>query len=447
MTKTELKEKWNIMLDLLYTSMERIKVDTWIRPLTPVKLSERQETIYLKTSGGNSSVYQNSISNYGAQLDEACRRALGKVYKLEVVDTEPLDEEEDMGPIPEEKSYGFNPRYTFETFVQGPNNQLALAACLAIADKGYVNAYNPLFLYSGPGLGKTHLMHAVGQYIIKKFPKKKVMYVSSEAFTNELVTSIQEKSTDKFRNKYRKLDVLLFDDVQFISGKTATQEELFNTFNDLYNERKQIIFTSDKPPLELVGIPERLTSRFGQGLPVDIQAPEYETRVAVLKNLAILSEVELTPQVNEMLDVIAQNVSTNVRDLEGAFTRVHATSQLLGKSMNKDLAKMVLTDIFNNTKTKEITPDTIKKAVSKYFGVKISDMESEKRAKNIAFPRQIAIYLIRANTNYSLPQMGKLFGGRDHTTIRHSYEKIAEEIKTDRELQNIVETISGQIEE
>lgn len=447
MTKTELKEKWNIMLDLLYTSMERIKVDTWIRPLTPVKLSERQETIYLKTSGGNSSVYQNSISNYGAQLDEACRRALGKVYKLEVVDTEPMDEEEDMGPIPEEKSYGFNPRYTFETFVQGPNNQLALAACLAIADKGYVNAYNPLFLYSGPGLGKTHLMHAVGQYIIKKFPKKKVMYVSSEAFTNELVTSIQEKSTDKFRNKYRKLDVLLFDDVQFISGKTATQEELFNTFNDLYNERKQIIFTSDKPPLELVGIPERLTSRFGQGLPVDIQAPEYETRVAVLKNLAILSEVELTPQVNEMLDVIAQNVSTNVRDLEGAFTRVHATSQLLGKSMNKDLAKMVLTDIFNNTKTKEITPDTIKKAVSKYFGVKISDMESEKRAKNIAFPRQIAIYLIRANTNYSLPQMGKLFGGRDHTTIRHSYEKIAEEIKTDRELQNIVETISGQIEE
>lgn len=448
MTKTELREKWNTLLDLLYTSMERLKVDTFFRPLTPVKLSEKKETIYLKTAGSNSSIYQNSINNHKEFLSEAIRKAFGKDYKLEVVDTEPPDDEEDdQSPIPEEKSYGFNPRYTFENFVQGPNNQLALAACLAITDKGYVKEYNPLFLYSGPGLGKTHLMHAVGQYIIKHFPKKRVMYVSSEAFTNELVTSIQEKSTEKFRNKYRKVDVLLFDDVQFISGKSATQEELFHTFNDLYNARKQIIFTSDKPPLELVGIPERLTSRFGQGLTVDIQAPEYETRVAILKNLAILSEVEMTPEVTDMLELIAQNVTTNIRDLEGAFTRVHATSQLLGSPLNKDLAKMVLTDIFNNTKTREVTPDVIKKEVSKYFGVKISDMESEKRSKNIAFPRQIAIYLIREHTNYSLPQMGKLFGGRDHTTIRHSYEKIAEEIKTDKELQDIVETIYRQIEE
>ena len=448
MTKAELKEKWNVVLDLLYTSMERLKVDTFFRPLTPVKLSEKKETIYFKTAGGNSKLYQTNINNYAESLAEACRKSFGKVYKLEVVDIEPPDDEEDDGsPIPEEKSYGFNPRYTFESFVQGPNNQLALAACLAIADKGYVKEYNPLFLYSGPGLGKTHLMHAVGQYIIKHFPKKRVMYVSSEAFTNELVTSIQEKSTDKFRNKDRKVDVLLFDDVQFISGKSATQEELFHTFNDLYNARKQIIFTSDKPPQELVGIPERLTSRFGQGLPVDIQAPEYETRVAILKNLAILSEVKLTPEVNGMLDLIAQNVTTNIRDLEGAFTRVHATSQLLGSPMNKDLAKMVLTDIFNNTKTREITPDIIKKEVSKYFGVKVSDMESANRSKNVAFPRQVAIYLIREHTNYSLPQMGKLFGGRDHTTIRHSYEKIVEELKTDKELQETIDTIYRQIEE
>ena len=272
------------------------------------------------------------------------------------------------------------------------------------------------------------------------------MYVSSEAFTNELVSSIQEKSTEKFRNKYRKVDILLFDDVQFISGKVATQEELFNTFNDLYNARKQIIFTSDKPPQELVGIPERLTSRFGQGLSVDINPPEYETRVAILKNMAILSEVELTPEVTDMLDLIAQNVTTNIRDLEGAFTRVHATSQLLGSPLNKDLAKMVLTDIFTNTKTKEITPDIIKKEVSKYFGVKVSDMESANRSKNVSFPRQIAIYLIREHTNYSLPQMGKLFGDRDHTTIRHSYEKIAEEIKKNKDLQETIETIYRQIE-
>ena len=447
MTKAELKEKWNNVLDLLYASMERLKVDTFFRPLTPVKLSEKKETIYFKTAGANSKVYQSTINNYADILQDACRKTFGKAYKLEVVEIEPDDDEDekDPSPIPEEKSYGFNPHYIFENFVQGPNNQLALAACLAVADKGYVKEYNPLFLYSGPGLGKTHLMHAVGQYIIKHYPKKRVMYVSSEAFTNELVNSIQEKTTDKFRNKYRKVDVLLFDDVQFISGKNATQEELFNTFNDLYNARKQIIFTSDKPPQELVGIPERLTSRFGQGLSADIHPPEYETRVAILKNLAILSKVELTPEVNELLDIIAQNVTTNIRDLEGAFTRVHASSQLLGKPMDKDLAKMVLTDIFN-TKTKEITPDTIKRAVSKYFGVKVSDIESEKRSKNVAFPRQIAIYLIREHTNYSLPQMGKLFGGRDHTTIRHSYEKIAEECKTDQELQETIDTIYQQIE-
>ena len=438
MTKTELNEKWNSVLELLYAGMERIKVDNFFRPLTPVKLSEKQETIYLKTPGSNRSVYQTIINNNLAPLSDACEKIFGKKYKFEIVDKEPDPEDDD-------KETEFNPYYTFENFVQGPNNQLASAACLAIADKGYVKEYNPLFLYSGPGLGKTHLMHAVGQYITKKFPKKKVKYVSAEAFTNELVNAIQEKTTDKFRNQYRKVDVLLFDDVQFISGRNATQEELFNTFNDLYNARKQIIFTADKPPQELVGIPERLTSRFSWNMIADIQPPDYETRVAILKNLATLSDIELTPEVNEMLEVIAQNVTTNIRDLEGAFTRVTATSHLLGLPLDKELPKTVLTDIFSNSKTKEITPEEIKKAVAKYFSLKVSDLESEKRSKNIAFPRQVAIYLIREHTNYSLPQMGKLFGGRDHTTIRHSYEKMAEEIKTDRNLQETVDIIYDQI--
>ena len=260
MTKSELKEKWESMLNLLYADMERIKVDNFFRPLTPIKLSEKQETIYFKTPGSNPSVYQTILNNNKAPLSDACVKVFGKPYKFEVVEIEPDDDDDEKhpNPIPEDRASGFNPSYTFESFVQGPNNQLASAACFAIAEKGYVEDYNPLFLYSGPGLGKTHLMHAVGQYILHKNPKKRVMYVSSEAFTNELVTAIQEKSTEKFRNKYRKVDVLLFDDVQFISGKPATQDELFNTFNDLTLAKKQIIFTSDKPPRNSSAFPKGL---------------------------------------------------------------------------------------------------------------------------------------------------------------------------------------------
>ena len=445
MTKTELKEKWNQILDLLYKDIERLKVDNFFRSLTPVKISEKKNTIYLITAGAASSFYQNMINNYKSYLDAACESVMGKVYTMEVVENEPSDEQDE--PVPEDPGYGFNPRYTFDTFVGGPNNQLALAACVAIADKGYAKEYNPLFIYSGPGLGKTHLMHAVGQYVKQHFPKKRVMYVSSEAFTIELIKAIQDKNQEKFRNKYRKVDLLLFDDVQFISGKESTQEEVFHTFEALYNAGKQIIFTSDKPPKELEGIPERLQSRFSWGLPADIQPPGYETRVAILNNIATLSEVEITQSVSEVLDVIAQNITTNIRELEGAFNRVNAIAKITGTEITKDLAKRVLTDIFDTPKTREITPETIKKAVAKYYGIKVSDMESEKRSRNIAYPRQIAIYIIRENTNYSLPQIGKLFGGRDHTTIRHSYEKLCEEIKKDKDLRSAVENIMATLEE
>lgn len=451
MTKTELKENWEKMLEIVEKKVDRLKVDTFFRPLTPIRLSERKDTIYLKTAGSNSSFYQNMINNHKAFFEEACVAVLGKTYRIEVADDLPDEEEEDdvkkPNPIPEEQNIGFNPRYTFDTFVKGPNNQLALAACLAIASaKGYSKEYNPLFIYSGPGLGKTHLMHAVGQYVIQHFPKKRVMYVSSEAFTNEYVAAVRiDKDMEKFRNKYRKVDLLLFDDVQFMSGRKETQEELFNTFDALYNAHKQIIFTSDKPPKDLVGIPERLTTRFSWGLPVDIQEPEYETRLAILLNLATLNGIEITDDVQELLSVIAENVKGSIRELEGAFTRVHAMAELQGKQMNKELAKSVLTEVFN-IKSKEITPDAIKRAVSKYFGVKISDMEGEKRSKNIAYPRQIAIYLIREHTNYSLPQMGKLFGNRDHTTIRHSYEKMVKEIETSEDLRQTVDHIFEMVE-
>ncbi len=438
MTKSELKENWENILKNLYSSMEKLKVDTFFSPLTPVKLSEKEEKIYFITSGANSSFYQNMINNYRGELSSACEAVLGKPYTMDVVDSEPADTEDT--PVPEDPDYGFNPRYSFDSFVQGPNNQLALAACLAIADKSYVREYNPLFIYSGAGLGKTHLMHAVGQYVIKKFPRKRVMYVSSEAFTNELVKSLQEKKQESFRNKYRKVDLLLFDDVQFISGKQATQEELFHTFESLYNSRKQIIFTSDKPPKDLDGIPERLQSRFGWGMPVDIQTPDYETRLAILKNLAILSGVALTEEVNAMLQVISQNIITNIRDLEGAWNRVHGMSKLQNIEMNPEMAKKVLTDIFD-TKKSILTPDSIKKCVAKYFGLKSSDLESPKRSKNISFPRQIAIYMIRENTESSFPELGRLFGGRDHTTVRHSYEKMKKDILKNEPLRNTVNKI------
>lgn len=439
MTKSELKENWKNILQNLYSSMESLPVNIFFSPLEPVKLSERELKIYFTPpKGGSSSFYQKRIENYQKELSSACESVFGKAYNMEVVDSAPIDTED--SPVPEDPSFGFNPRYTFDSFVQGPNNQLALAACLAIADKGFVREYNPLFIYSGAGLGKTHLMHAVGQYVIKKYPKKRVMYVSSEAFTNELVKSLQEKRQEDFRNKYRKVDLLLFDDVQFISGKQATQEELFHTFESLYNFRKQIIFTSDKPPKDLDGIPERLQSRFGWGMPVDIQAPDYETRLAILKNLAILSGVTITDEVNEMLQVISQNIITNIRDLEGAWNRVHGMAKLQNLKMSPSMAKKVLTDIFDTKKT-TLTPQSIKKCVAKYFGFKSSDLESKKRNQSISFPRQIAIYLIRENTNSSYPQIGEMFGGRNHSTILHSYNNISKAVSKDDNLRNTIDNI------
>ena len=289
-------------------------------------------------------------------------------------------------------------------------------------------------------------MHAIGNYVKKTNPKKKILYVSSESFTTELISAITNKTQAQFKNKYRSIDYLLFDDVQFIAGKKSSEEELFNTFDILHSKGKQIVFTSDKAPSELGDFPERLSTRFAWGMIAEVKEPEYESRMAILQNKAIISELDINdPKLIQALDMIAMNCKGNVRELEGAFQRVVAHAALINDDITTDLVKKVLTDIFT-VKEKEITPEKIKKTVANYFGLKTSELESAKRARNIAYPRQIAIYLIREKTNYSLNQLGDLFGGRDHTTILHSYEKIKSDIKTNGELKNTIENLERQID-
>ena len=443
MTKKELKDCWDKALVLMRGRVDQLVINAFLSPLTPYKLSERDQKLYLYApKESNYAFYQNSVKNYTTDLTYCLNEVFGKPYSVEVTEKETDQDTEDIFSAED----SLNPKYTFESFVDGPNNRLAYAASISVAE-GYSRQYNPLFLYGGSGLGKTHLMHAIGHYVSQKRKKKKYIYVSAETFTTELIEAIRNKTQQAFKDKYRKVDYLLFDDVQFIAGNKAVEDELFNTFEALYNANRQLVFTSDRPPKELNGIPDRLISRFNWGLPVDIQPPEYETRMAILKNKAILEGLDISDQnLVAVMDVIAQSVVSNIRELEGSFTRVLAHSTLTGEKIDLSLAKKVLTDVFK-AKDSELNPADIKKAVSSYYKIKVSEMESSKRARNISYPRQIAIYMIRELCpNYSFPKLGELFGGRDHTSILYSYEKIRDEIKTSPELRDIIENIKSSLD-
>lgn len=446
MTKAELTQKWEAVIGYFTDKnpQEKLLADSFFRVLEPVKVSEKEGKLYLAPPfGRDKGFFLNMVKKNQEDLMEGITSVFGKPYIAEVTDSATPDNED-----PYEAEDPLDPRYTFEAFVVGNNNMLAYSAAVSVAES-FSKKYNPLFLYGGSGLGKTHLMHAIAHYVRQNKPRKKFLYVSAETFINELSEAIRTKTQQQFKNKYRKVDYLLFDDVQFIAGKNAATEELFNTFDALDNANKQIVFTSDRPPKELADIPERLVARFSQGLPIDIQPPEYETRLAIIKNKAIVENLNINdPNLISVMEVIAGNIESNIRELEGAFTRVVAHSSLSGEQITVNLAKKVLTEVFG-TKNKEATPAIIKKTVANYFGIKVADMESPKRSRNIAYPRQIAIYLIReiSNNKYSLPQIGELFGGRDHTTILHSYEKICDELKTSPELRATIETIKSQIEE
>ena len=333
---------------------------------------------------------------------------------------------------------GLKPEYTFETFVVGKNNEFAHAAALAVAEAPST-AYNPLFLYSGSGLGKTHLMHAIGNEILKNNKNANVLYVTSEEFTNQLVNSLKDNTMEQFRNKYRNIDVLLIDDIQFIAGKDRTQEEFFHTFETLHNNGKQIIISSDRPPKEINLSEERLRGRFTWGLMADISNADYETRFAILKKKAQIENFIVS---DEILSNIATKINTNIRELEGALNKLIARASLINTPITMEMSEWAINEIISS-KEKVISSEYIQETVAKYFNVDVKDIVGQKRSADIVFPRQIAMYLCRSIPQISLPQIGKDFGGRDHTTVLHACNKIEKEIKINKNTKMIVDSVKN----
>lgn len=330
-----------------------------------------------------------------------------------------------------------NPRFTFDRFIIGSSNRLASAACMAVADHP-AQAYNPLFLYGGVGLGKTHLLHAIGNAALDRDPEINVLYVSSEKFTNDLIESIRRQQTEEFRIRYRNIDILLIDDIQFIAGKDATQEEFFHTFNTLHTVGKQVVMTSDRPPKAILTLEERLRSRFEWGLIVDIQMPDYETRTAILRTKAEQMTVDVPANV---IDFLAQRIQSNIRELEGSLNRVVAYAKLNGTAITVDSAAAALSDLLDTSHKKRVTGDIILRTVCEYYGVDMRAVQGRGRSRNIVGPRQVAMYLLREETDASLVDIGAMLGGRDHTTIMYGCDKIAEEITTDNRLKQEINSI------
>lgn len=415
--------------------------NSWLAPAVPaaMDINSKSFTIQVENSLNKSMIEKK----YRELIEEELKNATGVDYTLFVY----AKEEQDEIPRPPEKpSYipaNLNPRYTFDSFVVGNANRLAHAAALAVAkDPG--KAYNPLFIYGNVGLGKTHLMHSIAHYILDNNPEAKVLYVSSETFTIELINSIREHKNEEFRNKYRKIDILLIDDIHFLAEKDMTQEEFFHTFNTLYESGKQIIISSDRPPKEIKALEERLVSRFGWGLIADIQPPDFETRIAILQKRASIENINVPVSVMEL---IAHNIKSNIRELEGALTRISAYSHLMGKTITLELAEEALQNIFASKKSRSLNPDFIQETVANYYSISKEDLKGSKKPKNIAYPRQIAMYITRNLLDLSYPQIGEIFGGRDHTTVMHAYTKIQNDMAENPDLAREIRELEKRIKE
>ncbi len=435
---SNLDQIWESVLSLIKVELTEVSFNTWLKSIEPISLKEGKVILGAPndfTKGILEGRYINLIRNAIKQITKENYDISFVVpgEEINVITQSPKEKLEDKSIIKSQ----LNPKYTFNTFVTGKSNEFAHAASLAVAEAP-AQAYNPLFIYGGVGLGKTHLMHAIGHFILSENPDAKVVYVSSEKFTNELINSIREYKNEEFRNKYRNVDVLLIDDIQFIAGKEGTQEEFFHTFNALHENNKQIIISSDRPPKDIPTLEDRLRSRFEWGLTTDIQTPDLETRMAILRKKANLENLEMP---DDVMLLIADKIHSNIRELEGALIKVVAYSSLTNKSITIELAEEALKDIISNHKSVEITVDLIKDKVSKKFGIRMDEFNSKKRTRAIAYPRQIAMYLTRDLTDLSLPKIGDEFGGRDHTTVIHACEKISNDILSDHMLRKKINDI------
>jgi len=436
----DFKAVWQDALNLLENALSQVVFDSLIKPITP--MSYENGVLTLKT---HDDFHKPTIhGRYFHEITRAVRSLTDEDVDIFIISPEDLNQPKDTRNLKHNyEKTNLRQRYTFDTFVPGKCNELAYAGARAVAETpGEAEGYNPLFLYGGVGLGKTHLIHAVGNQILDLFPHLKVMYVPSDTFTNEFITAIREKTAQDFKKKYRNVDVLLMDDVQFLAGKEETQEEMFHTFNNLHSKKKQIVITSDVPPRELKELEDRLTSRFASGLTADVTIPDYETRTAILEKKLHLEREEFPQQVKEF---IIRNIVSNIRDMEGALNKVMAYSRLAKKTITLELAQEALKDQLIGLKKPVITMDYIADVVSSHFKVTRDDLNGRKRTQNIVLPRQISMYLCRKILDVSLPDVGKFFGGRDHTTVIHSCEKIAGELETDEKLRLTVEDLEIRI--
>ena len=427
---------WELFLkDIEKKSMSSVTYNTWFSRMLPKSWDYENKKIIISVP---SQFIRDYLVNNKRHFD-LVKKCLFEVTGIDF-DLNIISEDEAKNVVLNKNNDSFddnfqstrlNPKYSFESFVVGKSNEFAHAASLAVAEnyedprKSYSN---PLFIYGGVGLGKTHLMHAIGNFIINQDPTKKILYVTSEQFTNELINSIQKNKNEEFRNKYRKVDLLLIDDIQFIADKDRTQEEFFHTSNELHEANKQIVLTSDKPPKEIKSLEERLISRFAWGLVVDIGQPDLETRIAILRSKANVEGFDVS---EDVINYIAENVKSNIRELEGALSRVVAYSKLTSGDISIENTAIVLADIFESKKKKVINVKLIKEVICKEFDITISDIDSKKRTRQIAYPRQIAMYITRQITELSLPKIGEEFGGRDHSTVIHAYDKIEKDMQED----------------
>jgi chromosomal replication initiator protein len=426
---------WQRLVAALEHRLPQNALDAWVRPCRLASL----DGDHLRVAAPSTFVRERLAHRHTQDFEQAAQDVLGGHPRVSFdLDTDPAPAAPTAArPDSGLSAAALSARYTFDTFVVGNSNQFAQAACQAVADLPS-KAYNPLFIYGGVGLGKTHLLHAVGHQVTVHHPTLRVLYLSSERFTNELINAIRYDRTPEFRAKYRTIDVLLMDDIQFISGKERTQEEFFHTFNDLYETRRQIVISSDAAPKEIPEIEERLRSRFEWGLIADIQPPDFETRVAILKKKADLERVQLPDDVAYLL---ASRVKANIREIEGSLTRIIAFCALTGRELSIELAQEVLTDIWGDEE-KVITIEHIQRNVCDYFGLKLADLRARSRTHAVAFPRQIAMYLARQLTHASLAEVGRAFGGKDHTTVLHAVEKIQRLLQEDPKFKKTIDSLT-----